>query len=119
MKNADVTLAVYLAETGLELDDVYSSNRCWSELKEAAGLSDHVPDKIEVVIRRAIGRPLHVDDDIRLEQWSTWLAEPENIELKALTLSDSRLLRMLVGSVVDQACNKDTSLAEGWHLITQ
>lgn len=34
----DVSLAEYLEQTGLELDDVYAGNRGWSELRRAAGL---------------------------------------------------------------------------------
>jgi superfamily II DNA or RNA helicase len=34
-----VTLAQYLAETNLELGDVYTGNRGWSDLQEAAGVT--------------------------------------------------------------------------------
>ena len=34
----DVSLATYLEETGLELEDVYANNSSWSELRRAVGL---------------------------------------------------------------------------------
>ena len=34
----DVTLATYLEESGLELEDIYSNNRSWSGLRRATGL---------------------------------------------------------------------------------
>lgn len=117
--DSNVTLEAYLIATGLELEDIYSNNKCWSDLKEAAGLISHVPDEKEIKIRRAIGRLLHVDGDVRLEQWPVWLHNPEGIDLQAFTLFDKRLMRMLVGSLVDQVCSKDTKLADGWGLIAQ
>ena len=34
----DISLATYLAETGLELEDIYANNRSWSEMRRAVGL---------------------------------------------------------------------------------
>ncbi len=112
-----IKLHQFLEETGLELEDIYSGNKCWSDLKEAVGLSTEPAGKFEPVLRRAIGRLLHVDDDLRLGRWSSWLASPEKINLESLSALDMRLLRMLVASVADQACKKETSLSDGWNLL--
>jgi hypothetical protein len=36
---ADVTLEQFLSETGLELEEIYGTNRSWTELRHAAGLN--------------------------------------------------------------------------------
>jgi hypothetical protein len=59
----DVTLETYLAETGLELEDVFDdkSGRTWGSLREDAGLVDR-PDDAEgprTTLRKAIGRAVY------------------------------------------------------------
>jgi hypothetical protein len=117
MANPQVTLQEFLQETELALEDVYASNRCWSDLKEEAGLPIEEPGEFEKDLRRAVGRLLHVDDESRLKLWSSWLAAPDDVDIGKLSVSENRLLRMLVSSVVSQACKKDTSLAAGWAAI--
>lgn len=119
MNSNEVTLEQYLNATGLELEDVYSHNRCWSDLKEGAGLFPHVPDKVEIVLRRALGRLLHVDDEVRLEKWINWLTDNAQPDIEVLPQIDQRLMRMLVGSVVDRISKKSTSLSEGWLIVSQ
>jgi superfamily II DNA or RNA helicase len=117
MANPQATLQNFLEETGLALEDVYASNRCWSDLKEEAGLPIEELGEFEKDLRRAVGRLLHVDDESRLMLWSSWLAAPDDVDIENLSVSENRLLRMLVSSVVAQACKKDTSLADGWAVI--
>ena len=65
----DVSLAKYLEETGLELEDVYASNHSWSELRRAVGLSTATAGPEEATLLRAVGRLLHVDDRERLDAY--------------------------------------------------
>lgn len=63
------TLAEFLAETGVELEDVYrGQDRGWLALQRAAGHLVQPPDPVEDdrLLGRAIGRMLHIDDPARL-----------------------------------------------------
>lgn len=65
----DVTLAVFLHETGLEVEDVYRSASIggWAGLRRLAGLEASVPGPADRELGRAIGRMLHLDDVDRLD----------------------------------------------------
>ncbi len=65
----DVSLATYLEETGLELEDIYASNHSWSELRRAVGVPTDPPGPQEDPLLRAVGRLLHVDDGERLDAY--------------------------------------------------
>lgn len=111
-QQGDVTLKQYLEATGLDLDDVYAGNYSWSELRERAGLDTEEPGEYETVIRRACGRLLHVDDPERLGTWRRWLqcdAPPE----VGVSEREDRLLRMLLGQLLDQVPVKSMGLSEG------
>ncbi len=99
----DVDLARFLHESGLDLDDVYDGGRSWSDLLDAAGapLGPAGPD--EAVLRRAVGRLLHVDDHERIETWTRLLAQPVAPTVDELPLRERRLLHMLAAQVGDQA----------------
>ena len=110
---APVTLARYLDESGLELEDLYSGGKSWSELCQDAGLAVLARGPSEDVLRRACGRLLHVDDLARLDAWTALLARESPPEPAALAPADRRVLRMLVAAVADRALDKTTSLADG------
>jgi len=111
------TLAEFLAETGLDLDDVYSNNRSWSDLQEQAGKQVLVSGKHERPLRKAIGRLLHVDDENRIDQWAQWLTNPTIVEVESLPEIQKRTMRMLVGSMLDNVCEKKDNLATGWNIL--
>lgn len=52
----DATMFAYLAETGLDLEDIYSGAKSWSELREAAFASTLASGPKETELRRACGR---------------------------------------------------------------
>jgi hypothetical protein len=93
-----VSLARYLDETSLDLEDVYANSRCWSDLREDAGLFVDVAGPSEGYLRRALGRLLHANDDVRLEGWVSFLQGPKP-EISRLTVRSQRLLRMLVAQL--------------------
>lgn len=109
----DPSLATYLEETGLELEDLYTGTRSWSDLRQAAGLEVHPAGDHEATLRRACGRLLHVDDLERLGAFRTMLATPSPPNVANLEPRSRRLLRMLVAQVCDQIVDKTTSLADG------
>ena len=66
------TLAEFLAETGVGLDDIYRRRRGgWTGLKRQAGLETRPPGPYDAVLARAFGRLLHVDDPDRLHEYAS------------------------------------------------
>jgi hypothetical protein len=93
-----ISMATYLSETGLELEDLYSNNRSWSDLCEAAGLEVFESGPDEKSLRRSIGRLLHVNDRVRLSKWVEFLTNPA-IDVSNLSQRDERLLRMFLAQL--------------------
>jgi hypothetical protein len=111
------TLGRYLKETGLELEDIYAGDKSWSDLRAEAGLSNEPSGPQEVVLRRACGRLLHIDDALRIKVYRSLLESERSSDPAQLPSRERRLLRMLVGSLTSGAVNKDTSLTEGATLL--
>ncbi|HXG97429.1 MAG TPA: DUF3427 domain-containing protein [Gemmatimonadales bacterium] len=116
-QGGDCTLARYLEESGLELSDIYSGGKSWSDLREDAGLAERVGGPDAEALRRALGRLLHIDDRLRLDVYRRLLQCEEAPEPQQLPEAERRLLRMLVGSMVGASVPKATSLSEGARLL--
>ena len=110
----DIDLATYLDETGLDLEDVYSGSRSWSDLREAAGAETLPAGPSESVLRRAVGRLLHVDDHERINTYQRLLTHSAPPEVDELPVRERRLLHMLAAAAGDQALTKD-SVGPGRH----
>jgi superfamily II DNA or RNA helicase/HKD family nuclease len=95
----DVPLATFLEETGLEFEDVYASNRSWTDLRRAIGLPTAAAGPNEALLLRAVGRLLHVDDAERIAAYRRFVGAPLPPDPDALDERDRRLLRMLVASL--------------------
>ena len=64
----DVDLGTFLAETGLEPEDLYRRARGgWADLRRLAGFDNRPPSRDDQQLTRATGRLLHLDDLERLE----------------------------------------------------
>lgn len=111
-----ITLGEFLTESGLALEDIYSGNHSWSELREDAGLSTREQGPKEDSIRRAVGRMLHVDDPERLQAWRTWLQRDTPPDIQSLTTRQRRLLSMLLVQMLDRPA-ADLTLAAGAGLL--
>ena len=112
-----ISLAFFLEESGLDLDDIYQGGRCWSDLRAEAGLNNFPNGPEEKSLRRACGRLRHIDDLTRLDRYQALLASDSPPDLESLSEPDRRLVRMLVASLVDQVSPRDTTLKEGSELI--
>ncbi len=108
-----VSLADFLLHSGLELEDIYSGNHCWSDLCEAAKLIIQPRGTHETELRRACGRMLHVDDVERCDMYAKLLRSEAVPTVSTLDLRSQRLLRMLIASLLDQAATKELSLQDG------
>ncbi len=100
-ENEAITLRDFLAESGLDLEDVYDGRHSWSDLREAAGLPTAASGPHEQALRRAVGRLLHVDDPERLSTWRDWMGRTTPPDVAALSAREKRLLRMLLVQVLD------------------
>ncbi|UXA18802.1 DEAD/DEAH box helicase family protein [Mycobacterium sp. SMC-4] len=116
-KYPDVTLSKYLAESGLDLPDVYDGSRGWSDLCAAAGVPTQEAGVHEKPLRRALGRLLHIDDDERIATYRRLLESPTPVDVSGLSERERRLVRMLVASTVDQVLTKEASLQDGVDLL--
>lgn len=75
----DVDLPTFLAEAGLEPEDLHrGSRRTWTDLRRAAGFETRAPadGARDKALGTAIGRLLHMDDPERLEFLAGLLASP-------------------------------------------
>ncbi|MCX4244241.1 DEAD/DEAH box helicase [Paraliomyxa miuraensis] len=112
------SLIRYLQETGLGLEDVYpDAKKGWSSLRADAGLRVLGSGPHERALRSACGRLLHIDDMVRIESYRRLLSGRSAPVPERLDPRDRRLLRMLVGSIVDQVVTTDTTLAAGSRLL--
>jgi hypothetical protein len=112
-----VSLARFLEETGLDLEDVYAGSKSWSDLLADAGQPTLEAGPHEVALRRACGRLLHMDDLERLETYQRLLREPSPPDLEALGPRERRLVRMLVAPMVDRVIDKATTLGQACALL--
>lgn len=108
----DLDLAGFLHESGLDLDDVYDGGRCWSDLQQAAGAQVLAPGSHEAVLRRAIGRLLHIDDHERISTYRALFANAEPPQAESVPERQRRLLHMVVAQIADRVTNKDNSVQE-------
>jgi superfamily II DNA or RNA helicase len=110
-------LAEFLKHTDLSLDDVYSGDRSWSDLLEAAGVAVLPSGLHETALRRVCGRLLHIDDQERIDAYLNFLSHPMPSSPLALDQRHRRLLRMLVASVANKVVAKNTTLEEGIEIV--
>jgi superfamily II DNA or RNA helicase len=118
--DAGLSLSRYLEESGLDLEDVYTGTKSWSDLRDDAGLATLPRGPREDELRRACGRLLHVDDAARIDAYRRLLigpTPPTPPTPSALDERTRRFLRMLVASVLPKATDKSTSLAEATALL--
>jgi superfamily II DNA or RNA helicase len=111
------SLAEFLNESGLDLEDVYDGRRSWSELQEAAGAHLLAAGPEEESLRRACGRLLHVDDLERLDAYRVLLRARQRPAAPVPVTRDGRLIRMLLSSLLSEAIHKEASLEDGLTLL--
>jgi len=116
---ASCTMLQYLESSGLDLEDVYTGNKSWSDLRSDAGLGVFPSGPYEEALRRAVGRLLHIDDIMRIEAYRKLLESDAVPDPANLAEKDRRRLQMLVASLVDTVINRDTTLADGAALLWQ
>jgi superfamily II DNA or RNA helicase len=116
-RQRDVTLREYLAETGLDIEDVYAGDHGWSALREAAGLPIEPPGTHETALRRGIARMLHVDDHQRTRAYRRWLASGQPPAVEEMTDLEARLARMLAANLADTVLTREMPLQAAIDLV--
>ena len=113
----DVSLARFVEETGLELEDIYANNRSWTDLRRSVGLPTQPAGQHDDVLLRAVGRLLHVDDDDRIDSYSSLLRRPAKPDASVLDIYARRQLRMLVASLTTLGTRDslEAAVAEVWE----
>ena len=113
-----VGLGEFLSESGLELEDIYTSKWGWSDLLEAAGLPTAAEGPNEAALRRACGRLLHVDDPERIGAYLELCSAQEPPTLpQDVSSSGVRFARMLTSQLLYKQVPKETTLADGLALL--
>jgi superfamily II DNA or RNA helicase/HKD family nuclease len=112
-----IGLADFLHESGLDLEDIYEGSKSWSDLKQDAGVGVLDEGPHERVLRRAVGRLLHVDDEERISTYRHHLEAPRAPLVAGLGERERRLLHMLVASVTDRVIKADTTLQQAIDLL--
>lgn len=113
----EVSLASYLEQTGLQVDDVYANGRSWSDMLESAGLAILARGPHEVRLRRAVGRLLHVNDAERLRGYAELLSDDRAPAIADLPARDRRVARMLAGSLADSIVDRSVTLQVAVDLV--
>jgi hypothetical protein len=103
----------------LDLDDVYTGAKSWSDLRAEAGVQVLTPGPHEDALRRACGRLLHVDDLERIQAFREYLRADAQPTVASLRPRQMRLLRMLVASVAGGALRKDVTLEHACAILWQ
>ena len=101
----ELSLTGFLTESGLALTDIYTGsgdNQGWSNLLEKAELDVLPAGKHEVLLRRAIGRLTHIDDEDRID-WYLEMLQAGSIRVDHLDLKQKRMLKMLLAVLFDTA----------------
>lgn len=113
------TLARFIEASGIPLEDIYANSRSWSDLLAEGGLATLPSGPHEGILRRALGRVLHVDDEERITVWRAWAVMGQPPIPSTLALRERRLLHMLVAPLVESlsACpsNLEEALALLWN----
>jgi len=113
-----ISLANFLVQSGLDLEDVYAHGRCWSELLEVAEESLAPSGPHEAALRKACTRLLHVDDPERLSIYKQWLAQTSPPSVTQLSQSQGRCLRMLLSALTSSIPEiRDLSVTQGAELL--
>lgn len=115
----DTTLAKYLNETGLELDDIYRGNHTWTELRRAAGIDQSVALASESKIGRGIARLLHLDDRERINAYQTLLSSTQSPQAETLNERTRRQLEGLLLTVLSPKKNEYRDLNQASAALWQ
>ena len=106
-----MSLATFLEEADVDLEDLYANGRCWTALRRACGVPLSAPRAEDSQFERAVSRMLHVDDAMRLDGIRALVRGPipEANDKDPL----QRFLYVLLGFVREPY----TKMGEAWSML--
>ncbi|WP_028917779.1 DUF3427 domain-containing protein [Pseudoxanthomonas sp. J35] len=112
-----ITLKNFILQSGIELEDIYANNKSWSDLLEEGGVPTLPPGSHEASLRRALGRILHLDDALRIEQYRAFAVQPHAPVIAQLDVRTRRLFHMLAAMLTESVLSRDETLDDAAALI--
>lgn len=97
----ELSLRRFIEESGIPLEEIYSNEHCWSELLEDAGMPTLPSGPHESVIRKAIGRILHINDIERPDEFAKLLEGNAYISFDQKSRKERRLAHMLTAVLLE------------------
>lgn len=113
----NITLKRFLDQSGLALEDVYSNNRCWSDLLDAGGIVTIPAGPHETALRRSLSRLLHIDDALRIEQYRAFATANVPPQLSASEPRTRSLFHMLATVLTESVLKGNETLADAAQLL--
>ena len=107
--HAELSLAAFLRETDVALDDVYRKDRSWWQLRQSAGLDARTVGEEERAALENVHKLIHVGDERRLGMWAR-LASLES----PVDEADRRLARMLFAVLYGKEIGAGTRAEALW-----
>ena len=115
---SELTLRKFIDQSGIPLEEIYTGEHCWSDLIQAAGLPVLPSGPNEAVLRKAIGRLLHINDFERTEGFLNLLDSQQAPSTNGMSLRKRRLVHMLVSALLEsinpQPATIDDALCVLW-----
>lgn len=100
-RGAPLTLADFVRDQCLDLEDLYGGKPGWTALRRAAGLEHAAPGPDEDYVGKHLGALLHVDDPAQLQTLRRVAEDPAGLAERAAQLStiEQRRVQMLAYQV--------------------
>jgi len=112
-----ITLKGFLKETGLPLEDIYHGNHSWSDLLQAGGVATLPAGPVEITMRRALGRLLHINDPRRINLYRELARAPQPPALDSCDLRARRLFHMLAATLIESVADAGATLNDAAKLV--
>lgn len=112
-----ITLKNFILQSGIELEDIYTNNKSWSDLLEEGGVPALPAGPHEASLRRALGRMLHIDDALRIEQYRAFAVQQHAPVTAQLDVRTRRLFHMMAAMLTESVLGRDETLDDAAALI--
>ena len=105
----ETRLLAFLERQDHRLEDVYRSQRSWTQLRRESGRATAEPGNgaFEATSLRGLGRITHVDDPERVELYRSWLTKDRPPRIHQMDTRQTRLLTMLAWGLGSESSGCD------------
>ena len=116
-RSPNISLQTFLADTGIELRNIYKNGCSWSDILQESGAKTLPAGPHEGILRKAISRITHIDDNTRIQYYLQILADRKPPNLNGLSEINKRLVRMLITQITHSAIDGSTTLEQAVELM--